>query len=263
MISLLLKTLSDKRWFIVGWGLGLMFLGYLMAIFFPTFKGGDIAALMESIPKALQALLGDLAVLSHVDTYLASELYAIRLPMFVSIMAIILGLSLSVGEEDAGLTRTYLAMPLSRASWFFQKITAAAITLLLPLGMMVFGALLGLWQIGESIELIVLFKLTLLSLLFVYTLFALTFSIGAATGRRSVTLLLAIVVAVGSFILSTFSTSVEWLKPYEAYSLLHYFPSVDLAQGEMSGWYWLVGITISLVSLCVALLLFRRRDIAE
>lgn len=262
MISIFIKTLSDKRWFVVGWGLGLMLLGYLMAIFFPTFKGDDIAALMSSMPQALQGLLGDLAVLSQVDTYLASELYAIRLPMFVSIMAIILGLSLSVAEEEAGLMRTYLAMPLSRTSWFIQKIAAAAIVLILPLLMMMLGVLVGLWQIAESIEIGALVKLTLLSFLFVYTLFALTFSLGAASGRRSIALLLAIVVAVGSFILSTFSASVEWLEPFEAYSLLHYFPSVQLAQGEMSSRYWLIGIIISLVSLSVALMLFRRRDVA-
>lgn len=263
MTSIFSKTLSDKRWFIVGWGLGLMALGYLMTIFFPTFKGGDLSALMSSMPPALQGLLGDLAVLSQPDTYLASELFSIRLPMFVSIMAIILGLSLTIVEEEKGLTRSYLALPLSRTSLFIQKAIAAAVILAAPLLFMIGGVWLGLWQINQSLSLQTLLELTLLSFLFVYTLFAITYSLGAATGKRSITLLLAIIVAVGSFILSTFSVSVDWLQPYEPYSLIYYFPSVELAQGDMTAWYPLVGIGLSWLTLSVALLVFRRRDVAE
>lgn len=50
MFNLVRKTLWDKRFFILGWSLGILFLSYLMTIFYPTFNDGVINELAASLP---------------------------------------------------------------------------------------------------------------------------------------------------------------------------------------------------------------------
>jgi len=260
--SLLTKTLYDKRFFILGWSLGLAFLGYLMVIFYPAFNQDNaLDQLVASMPPALQGLVGDLGNLKEISTYLASQLFDIRMPIFVSVLAILLTVSLTVGEEEKGLLKTLTAMPASRTKVLFTKWFAIVIILVVSTIATVFGVLLGLWQINEQLDAWVLVRLCAVMLLFMVALATLIFAIGMATGKRALTTGAGIIVAVGSFILTTFATSVEWLKPYEVVSLLHYFPATDIAKGTVDASNLIVYAAIIAVSLVSAFILFRRRDI--
>ena len=86
MFNLFLKTLRDKRFFILGWSLGLTFLGFAMTSFFPSFSGGQIDGLLETLPPALQGLVGNLQDWRELPGYLGSQIFDIRLPIFVSIL---------------------------------------------------------------------------------------------------------------------------------------------------------------------------------
>jgi hypothetical protein len=59
MFNVFLKTLRDKRYFILGWSLGLLFLGFMMTSFYPSFSGGQIDQLLDSLPPAFQGLVGN------------------------------------------------------------------------------------------------------------------------------------------------------------------------------------------------------------
>lgn len=82
---------------------------------------GALDALVENMPKAFEGLVGNLASLKSFDTYLASQLFDIRLPLVAGIMAIILAQGLSTHEEERGELRTILALPISRTKLLFEK----------------------------------------------------------------------------------------------------------------------------------------------
>ncbi len=261
MFNLFFKTLRDKRYFLLGWAIGIGFLGFVMTSFFPSFSGGQIDGLLDSLPPALQGLVGDLQDWKELPGYIGSQVFDIRLPIFISILSILLAIGLTVGEEDKGQLRTLIALPVSRrkiilAKWF-SIVIICFVASLAP----IIGVEVGLLTIGKSLDQMVLVRLGLFTWLLVTALASLIFAIGLSTGKRAITTGVAIILAIGSFLLSTFAQAVDWLEPYEKLSFFHYFPAVEIAHGTMEwGNAVFYGVVI-LVSLFIALLFFPRRDV--
>jgi hypothetical protein len=107
----------------------------------------------------------------------------------------------------------------------------------------------------------VLVRLGLFTWLLVTALATLIFAIGLATGSRAVTTGVGLIIAIGSFLLTTFAAAVSWLKDYEWLSFLHYFPATDIAKGEMNWWNVVFYLALTIVSLIVVSIFFPHRDI--
>lgn len=264
MRSVFLKTLYDKRWFIFGWTLGFVALSVLMTSFFPAMRQtGALDSLLANMPAALQGLIGNLADLRTFPTYIASQLFDIRIPLIAGVMAIILGLGLSTAEEERGELRTLLSLPISRTKLLIEKWLALCLIMAIGTGGIVVGVLGSAPFIdGASIDLDVLFPLVAMTWLVMITYGTVTFAAGFASGSRAVANTLGMLVIIGSFILSTFGKAVDWLADFEKFSLLHYFPAVDIVKGTVDYNNVVVLATVSLVSLIIAVILFRRRDVA-
>lgn len=261
MFALFVKTLRDKRYFILGWSVGLAFLGFVMTSFFPSFDGGQIDQLLKSLPPALSGLVGNLADWRELPGYIGSQVFDIRLPIFISILSILLAISLTVGEEDKGQLRTLIALPISRRKIIFGKWLAILVLCLIASIAPIIGVEVGLVSIHESLDQMVLVRLGLFTWLLVTSLATLIFGIGLASGSRALTTGLGIVLTIGSFLLSTFSSAVDWLKDYDWLSLFHYFPATDIAKGTVEWGNAIFYVVILLVALCIAFLFFPRRDV--
>ncbi len=264
MRSVLTKTLYDKRLFILGWTLGLMAIAMLMTSFFPAMRPeGGIDALLANLPAAFQGLIGDLAALDEFDTYIASQLFDIRVPLIGGIMAIILALGLSTREEEDGELRTLLSLPISRTKLFIEKWLA----MVLIMGISVVGLIAGVYLIMPFIDDAAIageamLQLALMTWLVMISYSSVTYAAGMASGRRAVASAVGITVIIGSFLLSTFAVAVEWLSDYEFLSLLQYFPAVDIVYDGVMLRDVVVLSLVTLIALVAAWLVFRRRDIA-
>lgn len=261
MNNVFTKTLFDKRGFIIGWTLGFMFISYLMMIFYPAFQNNALDELAKNMPPALKGLLGDLALLKDINTYMGSELFEIRIPMLTSIMAIVLGLSLSVAEEEKGQLRTLATLPISRTSIFIQKYAAIVVILCCISVGIIIGVYLGSLQIDLYPELENVLKLAAMTWLLMITITSIVFCFGIGLGRRAIAMGFGTVIAVGSFLLTMFSKSVDWLQEYEKVSLLHYFPAVDIVQNGIKLDDVIVFVGTISIFLIISLLFFRQRDI--
>lgn len=262
MYNLFTKTLYDKRAFIIGWSLGMAFLGFLMMSFYPAFhQDSGLDQLVKNLPAAFQGLVGNLNDLKELPGYIGSQLFDVRIPIFVSMIAIILSLGLTVGEEEKGQVRMLLAMPLSRPHVLFSKWSAIVVISSITTLAVIIGMLIGLLTINESLGVDVIVRLGLMTWLLTVCLATVVFSVGIATGRRGLTMAFGVLIAVGSFVLTTFAKSVDWLEPYDVISLLHYFPAVEIAKSEIAASDVLVYVSIILLSLIISTLLFRRRDV--
>lgn len=261
MFNLIRKTMWDKRFFMLGWSFGLLLLAYLMVTFYPSFSGGAIDQLAESLPPALQGLMGDLQDWRELPGYIGSQLFDIRLPIFASILVILLAVGLSVGDEEKGYLRTLASLPISRVRIVLAKCISIVLIALVATLATVAGAELGLLQIGEGVDQMVLVRLGFMTWLMITALASVIFAVGMATGHRGVTVSVGIVIAIGSFIVSTFSSAVDWLEPYDWLSLFHYFPAPAIAKGAIESGDVLVYVGLIVSSLLVALVFFPRRDI--
>lgn len=261
MFNLLFKTFRDKRFFILGWSVGLAFLGFAMISFFPSFDGGQIDELLKSLPPALEGLVGNLADWRELPGYIGSQIFDIRLPIFISILSILLAISLTVSEEDKGQLRTLIALPISRRKIIAGKWLAIVLLCLVASIAPIIGVEVGLLGIHHTIDQMVLVRLGLFTWLLVTSLATLIFGIGLATGSRALTTGLGIILTIGSFLLSTFANAVSWLKDYEWLSLFHYFPATDIAKGTIVWGNAFFYVALLLIALFVAFLFFPRRDV--
>jgi len=261
MFAVMFKTLRDKRFFILGWSLGLAFLGFVMTTFYPSFNGGQIDELLKSLPPALEGLVGNLQDWRNLPGYVGSQVFDIRLPIFISILSILLAVSVTVGEEDKGQLRTLVSLPISRRKIVIGKWLAIVLLCLGASIAPLIGVEVGLLAIGESIDQMVLLRLGIFTWLLVTSLATLIFAIGLATGSRALTTGLGIILAIGSFLVSTFAQAVDWLKDYEWLSLFHYFPATDIAKGTIDWWNTVFYLALLIIALFVAYLFFPRRDI--
>jgi ABC-2 type transport system permease protein len=264
MRSIYTKTMYDRRSFVIGWTLGMFVFAMLMTSFYPAMhQQGALDQLVKQLPPAMQGLVGNLANLSQFNTYIASQLFDIRLPLIGGIMAIILSLGLSTREEEDGELRTILALPISRSKLLFEKWLALCTIIFAT----TIGLIAGVYAIlpflsDASIEPIALLRLAAMTLLIMIAYGTVAYAAGMASGRRGVASFVGIVVIIGSFLLSTFSQAVDWLQAYEKFSLLHYFPAVDIVKTGIEPRDVSVLLGVTIVSLFIAWIIFRRRDIA-
>lgn len=262
MFNLIRKTIYDKRSFIFGWGVGLAFMGFLMMIFYPSFHGDSgLEQLVNSLPPAFKGLVGDLNNLKTLPGYIGSQLFDIRIPIFVSISSIILAVGLTVTEEEKGYLRTLIALPISRTKILLSKWLALVLVCFLVNVATIAGVYLGVMMIGETLDPMVALRLGSMTWLLSSCITSMVFGIGMATGSRALTMGTGVIYAIGSFILTTFSKSVDWLQSYESMSVFHYFPAVDIAKTEIDPYNAIVFATIIIVSVIFGILLFRRRDV--
>lgn len=263
MRNLLTKTLYDKRWFMFGWALAFALTALMVVVFFPSFQDSfDYDQISKQLPSGLQGLLGSAESMKTVHGYISAQLYDIRLPLFLLIMTIVLGLSLTIADEESGRLRTTASLPIGRQRLFVYKWLAGISVVGVISAASLVGVYAGLLIIGESAPHVLLLKLTGLTWLFGAATLGIVIGVGLGTGKRGLTMTLSLVATVGSFLLTTFGASVSWLKPWERLSLLHYFNASSLARGEYPPQHLIVLVLVLLVSLVVGLMLFRRRDIA-
>lgn len=262
--SIYVKTLYDKRFFMLGWTIGLAAIAALLVSFYPAMHQDDaINGLVQNMPAAFKGLIGSLADLTQFDTYIASQLFDIRLPLIAGIMSIILGLGLSVADEEKGELRTILSLPISRVKLLVQRWLAMVTVLVVTL----LGLLAGMYGVmpfidGATIDLDETVRLVAMTGLMMVTFGTIPFAVGMTTGRRSAAMGASVLVIIGSFLLSTFGQAVDWLGDYEKFSLLHYFPAVDIVKNGIDGKDALLLGAITTVLLLIALVAFRHRDVA-
>lgn len=260
--SLLLKTLYDKRWFVLGWGLGSIALLTLTAAFYPM-VADSIGDLLKSIPPSLSAILGETNAYSTYEGYMASAVFGVRAEMVFAPMAIILAIGLTLNEELSGRLFQLLAQPISRRSVAFQKWVAGIICIAIIILVLMLSLTLTSVLIGESVPYELLSEIGVMSFLFTAAIFSLTFGLAVAFGRRSLAIFIPVAWIMGSLVLDSLSAQVSQLKDVEWLSLLRYYDTGSLVRDTISIQHVAVLVGVSAVGLLLAITLFDLRDIRE
>lgn len=262
MKNLVLKTLYDRRWFAIGWASAFFFMSLLVVLFYPSFSSSfQIDQMTANLPDALKGILGDVGNLKTIKGYLADQLYNIRIPLFMLIMAIVLGLGLSVSDEESGKLRTLLSAPISRSKVLLSRLLSAVLIIGFISIATTIATYLGILLIHESAPHLVIWQLCALSWLFGSVAVSIVIGIGMATGIRSLTTGISLFITIGSFILSTFGAAVSWLQPYEKYSLLHYYNATGLVKNSFNLSDITVLASVLFISTVIGLISFRTRDV--
>lgn len=256
------KMLWDQRRGIVIWTVSIAAVGVAYAAFYPTMNNPDMAAVMENYPQAVLDALGFTDITSPAG-YLGSTTYGLLGPVLIIIFGATLGARAIAGEEEAGRLDVLLAHPVERWQAVLQRAAAIAVALALSgvvlwLAMVVAAGPAQYESIGVENLAAATLQMVLLGLLFA----CLALMVGAVTGSRGLAWGITALIAILSYFANTLGPSVEAIAWTQDISPFHFFSG---GRPLVEGWQLtdaLVLLAMSVILVAVAVVGFRRRDIA-
>jgi len=238
-------ALSRSRGQIIGWGISMAVLAWIVVWFYDPFQEQQQQwiDLLNSFPQEIIGLFGDLNEMFSTKGYLDLQLF-IFLPLLLGIFAVLAGSGLLVSDEENGTLDLILAHPVSRIilviSW---------LGLVLPLG----ASSLAVTPGAAALPFVSLFGVLMLFGSLALLLSMLLPSRKAAAGAASLILVLC-------FFVSSLANFVSDLKDAAQFSPISYYQSANAINGLNAG--WLAGLlAVSAVFTGLACWLFQRRDI--
>ncbi|PXX54109.1 ABC-2 type transport system permease protein [Nocardia tenerifensis] len=251
--SVFTQTLKEQRRGLVGWSVGV---AVVALVYLPSFHSLKEQGSLDNIKQngVYDALgIGDFA---SGTGFLHSMIYSMMGLLLLLIFAVTFA-ARSAGQEENGTLDLLLAQPISRIGLLGQRFAAlavqtAVVTTALALAVIA-GADAG--ELGVPVGNIVAASagLGLLAL----AVGTLTLLVGAATGKRSLTLGFASVIALAGFLANTLGA--DWVRKISPF----YYAIGDAP--VINGWnigHLLVLMAVSAIALALALRAFQRRDLA-
>lgn len=255
------KTLFDKRWSTLIWFAVIVVFCLFVIVLFPTFKDSFGEALKDT-PESLKSLLGDASDYQTINGYV--DIQVINQMVFLTlIMSIILGTGLLSGEESAGTLQSLLAQPVSRTKVYLSKLFAMCLLLLLACMGIWIGTYIGSLIIGEAGALDAIRLLLASFMTWIVTLFfgVLAFVIGAITGKKGVSGIVAGFLAFATFMITTLADTAEVLKTINYISPFKYFNSPSVIKTGLDTNNLLILLTGIILMSIIGWVIFRKRDI--
>ena len=256
------RALREERGALIGWTIGVVAFCLVMLSIFPSIHGNvNFSKLLDAYTEALRKMF-QVENYTTGPGYLRAEVFSFVAPLLLTLFAVLWGSDLAAGEEERRTIDLLLANPVSRRRFVTEKWLA------LILGTVILAVALefALGVIGPLFTLHVAWsRLTaevLASWLFAVAFGTLALSLGAATGRRGLARGVTTTLALASYLLSTLSNLVSWLRPVRNLSLWQHTMGVDpLGTGFHLDRIALV-VAVTVIVGAAALWAFDRRDLA-
>lgn len=255
------RSLYGLRWQALGWAVAVFAIVLLTMAVYNALSQQGIEQIVGQTPDSLKGLIGTTADYTTIPGYIGQQIFGPNLVIFTIIMAVMLFLSASSGQEERGLTQTMLALPVSRSGLYFQRWISVVIIIGLVCLAVIPGLGLGLLIVNHSADWARIgwstFDCWLMNL--AYGLVG--YCLAMATGKRSLSIAVAAGYATISFIVTTLSPAVDWLKWPDKLSLFHYYNNPQIMSHGLNWTH--VGVLLAAIigMTLVGWLGFRWRDI--
>jgi ABC-2 type transport system permease protein len=261
MFTVFRQSLARSRGTILGWGLSLALLSMYLMTFYDTLveQQAGIQQLLAGYPPELMSFFGNVTQMYTPEGYLTLEFFS-YMPLVLGIYAVLAGSGLVASEEENGTLDLVLAHPISRSRLFLGRFLAFLGDVFVILAISWVGFVIGMrWTHMELSwgELAIPF-IPLAAVLLLFGSLALLGSM--LLPARRLAAMLAGLVVVGSFFVTSLARVDENLEAVARFSPLNYYQSGDAILGL--NWGWLLGlIGASALLALLAWWLFERRDI--
>lgn len=262
--TIMKRELNKRRLYLLWWSLGIVALVALTVLAYGAVKdqADQLNKAFGHLSSNISGFVGTSDMFSPVG-YLNSQLFYITLPILFIILGVTLASSLVSKEEQQHTLELLLARPVGRSSLLFAK-ALAGISVIAILGTVTAAVTIvcGLAvHIGVSAGYIAL--ATLFMVLFSAAFGAVAFMLYAASLlTRRAAAAVAILLSFGGYILSSLGGMVHGLAWVAKLFPYHYYDPGSILTGKISGGLIVYIVALYIISLAVALIGFRRRDIA-
>jgi ABC-2 type transport system permease protein len=264
LLAITRTELKRRKMYMVWWSVGIIALTAFTVLAYGSIK--NQADQLNQAFAGLTANAGSFFGTSDMfspNGYLNSQLFYITLPILFIILCVTLSSSLTSKEERHHTMELLLSRPVSRSQLLLGKILAA------DLVVVILGLVTALCTIvcSLAVKLDVSAGYILLATLFM-TLFAgafgaIAFMLYAASQlTQRAAAAVAILLSLGGYIITSIGSMVHglaWLAKLFPY---HYYNPGEILNGHVSSGLIIYIVTLYAGALIIALLGFRRRDIA-
>lgn len=212
------------------------------------------------VPKSVGNLLGG-GDYGTVTGWFRSEIAIIYAPLVIGALAITGASAATAGEEEDRILALVLAYPIRRSRLIIAKAAAiAAVVLIIALAVWI-GLILGVALAGGGITIWHITALAVQLAFFGLATGALTITLAAATGRRSLATGVAAGVAVLGWLINSFAPLVSVLSWLKYVSLFYYYTGHDpLTRGIDLPSLVVLGL-VTFLLMAIAIRSIERRDL--
>lgn len=256
--SVLLKSLRDQKWQVLGFGVALFSMAAVIIFIWPAYK--DSLATLE-LPPAVQAFLGSELTYASAPGFVSGEFFS-WIPALLIVYAIIQGTGAIAGEESSGTIDLLMAQPLSRRRMVLEKCLASVAGSVLIVAIGYLGFLVSLPFVDIDLTLadtaVACANMLPIALLF----FGLSLWLGVVAPNRGYAAGAATAVAVAAYFINAIATGVDAVSGLRYASPFYYY-GAGLPLIEGIDWPH-VGLLLGLALLFTAgaMRAFERRDIS-
>ena len=262
MMAIFLRKLRNNWLMILGWGIGLGFLGFYLFDIYENFfnQNIDLRELFSAFPEDILAFFGGDVNLFEPSGFLHLEFFS-YMPIILGIMVISSATSLISKKEEEGTLEIIIAQPVSRSLVFWSRLLALLVSVILILAIIWGGFALGLSTTttfdidqNEMVRPLV----SLFAILFPFLAIALFLSM--VLPSSSAASLVSGFTLIAFFFISSLARIDENLEPINRFSPFKYYQGGAAVDGlDLQNLLILFGISIVFIAL--AWFFFVKRDL--
>ncbi|HUD07305.1 MAG TPA: hypothetical protein VMR34_05465 [Candidatus Saccharimonadales bacterium] len=251
------KILYQKRKTMIWWFAGLVGVTFFTIIFFPALKNSNLGQVFNTLPKGLQQVTGGANTFSSIGGYIAQEIFALREPLLLIILSILLFNNLYVSEERKGLLEAQISLPLTRKKIFLTKLVCAILVVVVASVGIVVGVKLGLISIHTHYSLLKIIQESLECLLISLDFGLVALLLSSIFGTKGIVTGLSTTFAFGSYLISSMAPTVKSLQGIDKLSPFHYYQNLEVFNKHNTEVLAIFGLVLIVLSF----IFFVRRDI--
>jgi len=257
-LAILRRTLTDLRWHVFWYGVGIAIYAAIMVLLFPTFEG----FLSETeYPDEFLQFFGEIGNMGDPRYFLQLEYYSF-VPVILMIYGVIAGTGLLAGDEGRGTLETTLAQPISRGDLFRSRVAALLIGAVAICAINTIGWLVSVPFVDlDDLDLFTLTWASFAVFPLVAAFCGISVLVAAIAPSRGTAGGLMAAVAILSYLVASFANTIDaiarlrWVSPY------FYADTTQVLTEGLVWWHQVILIAVAGVTFTLAWSAFNAREI--
>lgn len=258
------KGLRDLRRSFPIWAIGVAVMPVWLVLLLPSVQEGaaEVQRYIEIMPEAFTTMfLGEAGNFATPVGFIDAELFSFMAPTIFFAFGIGLAVRQIAGEEEQGTLSLLLAYPVTRGRLLLQKAAVVGVGVLALTIVQLVTLAVSVALVDVDVDLSSLLGGHISLFLLTLAVSGIAFAVGAATGNRGVAIGVAVIVALGSYLLNALAPLNDTIEPLQKASLFYYYGGAQPLREGVQPAYAAVLLVAAAVALVVAYVAFVRRDV--
>ncbi len=266
MFSIFIRTIRDWKYSIIAYSLSCCGLIWMYMGLYPTIQkqSENYMAIMQNFPKVLLDAFGiEPSGFSSLETFISTENFSFMWPIIAIIFVASLAGGFIAAEIEKGTIEYLLAQPLSRLKLFLSRYSVGIIAIIFFVLLSVTSAIPFAKAYNFAYDSEGFWMLSLLCFLFLLAIYSLGMLASAIFNEKGKVYFSLGALLVLMYIANIVASLKENLSDLKYFSFFYYFNySHALMDHHISRGAWVVFISVTIVSVIVGCVWFKKKDIA-